>query len=72
MESTSDPRQAGISEQDCASSKLKLIVVEQVKAVDRPFVRGACLWTGRSSKALRLMVKTRRSLVVLKSRLRYG
>jgi hypothetical protein len=39
MERTSGPRQAGISEQDCASSKLKLIVVQQVKAVDRPSVR---------------------------------
>ena len=41
MESTSGPRQAGISEQDCASSKSKLIVVQQEKAVDRPSVR---LW----------------------------
>jgi hypothetical protein len=33
MESTSGLRQAGISEHDCASSKLKLMVVQQVKGV---------------------------------------
>ena len=48
MESTSGPRQAGISEQDCASSKLKLMVVRQVKAVDRPSVRLRHLGPDRS------------------------
>jgi len=35
MASTSGPRQAGISEQDCASCKLKLMVVQEVEIVDR-------------------------------------
>lgn len=58
MESTSGPRQAGISQQDCASSKLKLMVVQQVKGVDRPFACRACVRTGRPSKSLSLIVKT--------------
>jgi hypothetical protein len=34
---TSGPLQAGISDKDCASCKLNLILVHQVKAVDRRF-----------------------------------
>ena len=68
MESTSGPRQAGISEQDCASSKLKLIVVQQVKAVDRPSVRLRHLGPDRSPfEGTEVDGKDLRSLVVLKS-----
>ena len=37
--STSGPRQAGISEQDSISCKLKLMLVQQVKNVDRSSLR---------------------------------
>jgi hypothetical protein len=68
MESTAGPRQAGISEQDCASSKLKLMLVRQVKAVDHPLPCGTWVQTVRPSKSLEVDGKDpTRSLVVLRS-----
>jgi hypothetical protein len=58
-------RQAGISEQDCASSKLKLMVVRQVKGVK---VHSLASGPFRPSKSLELDGKDpTRSLVVLRS-----
>ena|SRR5271165_3829183 len=67
MESTSGPRQAGISEQDCASCKLKLMVVQQVKAVDRPFACGTLIQTRSPFEITEVDGKDLRSLVVLNS-----
>jgi hypothetical protein len=72
MESTSGLRQAGISEHDCASSKLKLMVVQQVKGVE-PSVRLRRLRPDRSPFEITEFDRKdpARSLVVLRSS-RYG